>query len=536
MLNSSRGGVRCWWPPGLAFGVMTLVYFSTFGGGFIADDFVYVSLFAERSFSNWPLLFVREWSEGVWGFQLKELRPFSALSFMVDARLWGGQAWGYRLTNFLLHTGTVALVMRLVGHYCDARAFAVLAAGCVFALHPVVVEPVVWITGRSDVLATLCALLFWCAAEAYEKEGRVTFLAVAGVAYGVSAFSKEYGLSAPLLLALSWLLIAPKVPALTWKRRLGLLAIAGVVVALYAVCRHEAFGDAATSSGAGWRDPAVWQRQASYVGWLLPVLPLTTGGEWASPFPVRMIQVLWVAVLVGAMVATAVCAWRGRTVAARLLFFGGCWPMFTLGLLLVVHYFTPRHLYFTLAGPVVALGILLSTTHWRTASWAAAVGAIAWTGWAHAATVAPWREAGRVSAEALEALNRGAQKAPAGAVALLAVPDRFGAALLWPWASPQVAGSHYVTPGFAPDDVLESTENYCRPERWAEERMAGALSRLERAPGAVALFVRPDGSVVSRVIDGQGLRAATPRLGAVAIDGITSTEWTAWVRSVAEGL
>src|SRR4051812_35774851 len=76
-----------------------LAFLPTFGGGFIADDFVYIARFREFPWTSWPRLFTHEWSEGIWGQPLRELRPITALSFMSDARLFAGHALGYRLTN-----------------------------------------------------------------------------------------------------------------------------------------------------------------------------------------------------------------------------------------------------------------------------------------------------------------------------------------------------------------------------------------------------------------------------------------------------
>src|SRR5438045_284121 len=104
--------------------------------GFIGDDFVYIARFHSMPWLEWPRFFTREWSEGVWGQPLKELRPFAALSFMIDARLWGGHAAGYRLVNLALHLAATALVMRLAWHYFPGNNRAALIAGLVFAVHP----------------------------------------------------------------------------------------------------------------------------------------------------------------------------------------------------------------------------------------------------------------------------------------------------------------------------------------------------------------------------------------------------------------
>ena len=83
----------------LVLGAALLAFMPTLGGGFLADDFVYVARFRELPWADWPGLFLREWSGGVWGQPLRELRPFAALSLMADARAFGADPLGYRVTT-----------------------------------------------------------------------------------------------------------------------------------------------------------------------------------------------------------------------------------------------------------------------------------------------------------------------------------------------------------------------------------------------------------------------------------------------------
>lgn len=82
--------------------------------------------------------------------------PLALVSHMVDTELFGRAAWGHHLTSILLHVAnTIALFLLLKRMTSAFWASAVVAA--IFAVHPLVVEPVVWISSRKDVLSTL----FW---------------------------------------------------------------------------------------------------------------------------------------------------------------------------------------------------------------------------------------------------------------------------------------------------------------------------------------------------------------------------------------
>lgn len=125
-----------------AFAVCVAAFAPTLGGGFLGDDFGYVGRFARFSLSEWPRLFVREWSEGMWENKTRELRPVTALSFIVDAHVWGVNAPGFRVTNLMLHAGCSTLVGLLAWRAAERARACGIAAAIWFALHPVHAEPV----------------------------------------------------------------------------------------------------------------------------------------------------------------------------------------------------------------------------------------------------------------------------------------------------------------------------------------------------------------------------------------------------------
>jgi Flp pilus assembly protein TadD len=104
--------------------------------------------------------------------------PVTWLSFAVDHAVWGTDFTGYHLTNVLLHVAA-ALLFALVaaellraatGLSLRARRVGAGAAALFFAIHPLRVETVAWLTDRrgvlSGVLALLTVLLYLGAARA----------------------------------------------------------------------------------------------------------------------------------------------------------------------------------------------------------------------------------------------------------------------------------------------------------------------------------------------------------------------------------
>ena len=104
----------------------------------------------------------------VWMFThpyFESYTPLALLSHALDARLWGDDARGHHLTNVMLHALNTALVLMLSflvisasvrrpGGGADVRAglWGAVIAALMFALHPLRVESVAWVSDRKDLL------------------------------------------------------------------------------------------------------------------------------------------------------------------------------------------------------------------------------------------------------------------------------------------------------------------------------------------------------------------------------------------------
>lgn len=95
--------------------------------------------------------------------------PVRSLTYAIDYQLWGLSPRGFKLTNGLLHLANALLVFWLVlrlAHDAPGApsprtwwdAFLAAFSAALFAVHPVVVEPVTWVPGREELLMTLGAL------------------------------------------------------------------------------------------------------------------------------------------------------------------------------------------------------------------------------------------------------------------------------------------------------------------------------------------------------------------------------------------
>jgi tetratricopeptide (TPR) repeat protein len=207
-------------------------------------------------------------------------RPLTTLSYAADYAAWRLRPAGFHATNVLLHAacawlGTL-LLLRL-----GLAAGAALTAGVLFAVHPIHVESVAWISGRTDLLslflALLSFLLFLRASDGGERpsKSRAALLVAASAAlYAGALLAKEMS-----LVLLLWLFLADRRAP---KRRLActLRALAPyvAVTAGYLVWRFLALG-VPVPSNQELQSPAAVALSAPitvarYLAWLAwPVAP-----------------------------------------------------------------------------------------------------------------------------------------------------------------------------------------------------------------------------------------------------------------------
>lgn len=129
--------------------------------------------------------------------------PLTHTAFWVQSRLWGDETLGYHLVNVAFHLATSLLLFALLRRL---EVPGPLLAAAVFALHPVHVESVAWITELKN---TLSGALFAAAALAYlrfdeARRKRAYALALALFVLGLLAKTVVAVLPAALLVAFWW--------------------------------------------------------------------------------------------------------------------------------------------------------------------------------------------------------------------------------------------------------------------------------------------------------------------------------------------
>jgi protein O-mannosyl-transferase len=127
--------------------------------------------------------------------------PLTTISHMVDCQCYGLNASGHHLTNILLHAATAILLFLVLRQMTGALWRSAFVAA-VFAIHPLRVESVAWISERKDVLS---GLFFMLTIGAYVRYARRPW---SPAGYGLVALLFALGLMCkPMLVTLPLVLL-----------------------------------------------------------------------------------------------------------------------------------------------------------------------------------------------------------------------------------------------------------------------------------------------------------------------------------------
>jgi tetratricopeptide (TPR) repeat protein len=165
------------------------------------------------------------WKNAEHGFESGYFRPLTTLAFFLDFKIHGDNAGGYHLTNVILYWLTCGLVFLFFRRVLDDPSSA-MAGALLFALHPAHVEPVAFISSRTDLLAALLVLAAHLVGTGPPLRATGPRCAGAAVLFFLAIMAKESAV--PLLLVSPFL--APRE-----SRRALALALLAAAAAAFAV-------------------------------------------------------------------------------------------------------------------------------------------------------------------------------------------------------------------------------------------------------------------------------------------------------------
>ena len=165
--------------------VLLVAYFPVLQNGFIWDD--------DRHLTDNPFVTNFDGLKPLWleVRSTQQYYPLISTSFWMEYQLWGLDPLGYHIDNVLLHAMNAIVLWRILVFLGVPAAWLVSAA---FALHPVHVESVAWITERKNLLSGFFYLLSLYTFLRFYFPGQSVFSSEnpvknrSAVLYGVSLF------------------------------------------------------------------------------------------------------------------------------------------------------------------------------------------------------------------------------------------------------------------------------------------------------------------------------------------------------------
>ena len=322
-------------------------------------------------------------------FGFDSYRPLLFATYWIDIRWWGRDAGALHRTNVVLG-GLAILLAYLLARRLLGSPYALIPTA-VFALHPLQIETVAYISGRGDLLAGLLALAtaYACvrAIDTPRRARAIAWTAAAAIAFAASLLAKESGVALPLAIAA---IVAARTPGS--PRRRWWIAAALLVVA---VAYFPARGAIVTTKTAG--PPA--DTLLGVPGGLLEYARI-----FVVPFDLSIerlphasyVAAGWV-VAIAAIALVAWLWWRGRRrrVEIDLTAAGLAWAIAMLAPSMVAlrarNIVADRYAYVAIFGLAVALAAglaQLARTRPGAGKLAAGIGAL----WAAALLVVGWRQ------------------------------------------------------------------------------------------------------------------------------------------------
>lgn len=197
-VTAATPGLDCWSPGAvfaLALFVTLIAYFPALKGNFLWDDVGHVTA---PGLQSWSGLF-RIWFEPG---ATQQYYPLLHSAFWLEHQLWGDATFGYHFINVLWHATSACLLVVVLRRLSIPGA---MLAGLVFALHPVCVESVAWISEQKNTLSTVFYLAATLAWLRFEDDRRPLRYAVAVLWFVAALLTKTVTATLPCaLLVIAW--------------------------------------------------------------------------------------------------------------------------------------------------------------------------------------------------------------------------------------------------------------------------------------------------------------------------------------------
>jgi tetratricopeptide (TPR) repeat protein len=217
------------------FALAFMLFVMNLGFGFVYDDRAWVDDPGSHGLSELSSCFTQNTS-AIHGSDF--YRPISCSIVKINVTTLGQNAFAFHLFSLFLHGLTTVLVFKLAKVILRDRYLA-LVAGALFAVHPIHLEPVSWISAFADPLMTLLLLLSAVMWLRWAEQASSNLWWIGAFAVGCAAvLSKEPALMLPLILMCSAFAIPAEKRRSLSALAIGVLPLVAVDV-VYLIARHR---------------------------------------------------------------------------------------------------------------------------------------------------------------------------------------------------------------------------------------------------------------------------------------------------------
>ncbi|MDO8343276.1 MAG: phospholipid carrier-dependent glycosyltransferase [Cellvibrio sp.] len=300
------------------------VYFKGITPSFSSDDFVHLENNIHfENLADAAEVFIKPYG--------REYRPLVRLSLWFN-HLMGDSALAYKISNLLMHLLCVALLYGLMLRLGVARITALLAAS-IFALHPIHTTSVLFILGRTDLVAAMFYLAaLYCVAGWKNSPGFIQH-AIAFVWFAAALLSKELAITLPAMMLSIMLCQRQSIAITNLSRSLLILWPYALTTLIYLAARLYQW-QSMPAAVAVYSDFSPLHIVTNYVEWIFALLypfDLYVAREW------QMLYSHWFIVFTvfACLLLATVMVYIGRPIVASLLrspllWLGFMWMLITL--------------------------------------------------------------------------------------------------------------------------------------------------------------------------------------------------------------
>jgi tetratricopeptide (TPR) repeat protein len=262
--------------------------------------------------------------------------PLTIVSLAVNYKVSGLSPASFHATNMVLHGFNAILAFLFVYFLSNRKMWPAVITGLFFAVHPMHIESVAWVSERKDVLYTFFFLAGLIAYLKYLEDNKVWKLALVFMLFVFSCLSKAMAVPFPLILLLvdyflrrkfSWKLIIEKIPFFIIAMVIGIMSVH--LQSISAINKFETFTlfQRIMHASFGFFSYIIKFFNPSDLSAFYPYPAITTTGLLPLPFRIAPYFFLLVA---GVLAWTATR--KGET--PRVIVFGILFYFFTIALVL----------------------------------------------------------------------------------------------------------------------------------------------------------------------------------------------------------